>query len=68
MNDREGSTSVRVSVAGPDRSADEDATRTDATCLVPDDDERLWQVMSSSKREANGKVVEMILKPVKASA
>ena len=26
------------------------------------------QAMSSSKREANGKVVEMVLKPVKASA
>jgi len=26
------------------------------------------QAMTSSKREANGKVVEMVLKPVKASA
>jgi integrase len=26
------------------------------------------QAMSSSKREANGKVVEMVLKPVQASA
>jgi integrase len=26
------------------------------------------QAMSSSKREANGKVVEMVLKPVRASA
>jgi hypothetical protein len=31
-----------------------------------DDDD--GQAMTSSKREANGKVVEMVLKPVKASA
>ena len=29
-------------MAGRDRSADEGAAGTDATCLDPDDDERLW--------------------------
>jgi len=29
---------------------------------------RRWTSMSSSKREANGKVVEIVLKPLKASA
>lgn len=47
---------------------DEGAAGTDATRFYPDDDERLWTRMSSSKREANGKVVEMVIKPFKASA
>ena len=32
------------------------------------DGERLRKDRASSKREANGKVVEMVLKPIKASA
>jgi hypothetical protein len=40
----------------------------DAARLNPDDENVYGQAMASSKREANGKVVEMVLQPMKASA
>jgi len=48
-----------------------DASKTallNAACVNPNDHECLGQAMSSSKREANGNAVEMVLKQAKASA
>jgi integrase len=52
-------------VVGRDRSAHEGAMR---HASIQTTMNVYGQAMSSSKREANGKVVEMVLKPMKASA
>jgi len=54
-------------VAGRDWSANENTTEIDASRLDPGDDERLWQAMLSSMQEVNRKILEMVLKPLKAS-
>jgi len=55
-------------LAGRDWSANESAARIDAPCSIQTTMNVYGQAMSSSKREANSKIVEMVLKPLKASA
>ena len=50
------------------RSADEGAAGTDASCLDPDDHECLWTGYDIVQTRSEWEVVEMVLKPVKASA
>jgi len=55
-------------VAGRDRSSDESAAGTDAAASIQTTMNIYGQAMSSWTREANEKVVEIVLKPVLASA